>query len=81
MKKVALTVSVLALGLAACQDNAADNNASVVNTIETEAEADTNAALNTAENLGAAADNALEAAGNDVEAGAEAVDNAAENAN
>ena len=40
MKKVALTVAVLTLGLAACQDNAADNEASTVNTIETEAAAD-----------------------------------------
>jgi hypothetical protein len=71
MKKVALTVAVLTLGLAACQDNAADNEASTVNTVETEAAADVNAA-------GAAADNALDAAGNAVDAAGNAVDNAAD---
>ena len=50
MKKVALTVAVLALGLAACQDNAADNSASTLNTIETEANADTTAAANSVDN-------------------------------
>ena len=50
MKKVALTVAVLALGLAACQDNAPDNNVSTLNTIETEANADTTAAANTVDN-------------------------------
>jgi hypothetical protein len=74
MKKVALTaVAVLGLGLAACQDNAADNNASAVNTVESEAEADTNAATIDAEN---AADSALNTVGN----AAEDVGNAAENA-
>ena len=64
MKKIALTaVAVLGLGLAACQDNAADNNASTANTIETEAAADTNSALNGTDNLGAATDNALDNAG------------------
>ena len=52
MKKFAVTVAVLALGVAACQDNAADNNVSTVNTVEEEAAADTNAAA-------AAADEAL----------------------
>ena len=60
MKKVALTVAVLALGLAACQDNAADNNSSTLNTIETEANADTAAAANSV-------DNALDAGGNAVD--------------
>ena len=60
MKKVALTVAVLALGLAACQDNAADNNTSTLNTIETEANADTAAAANSV-------DNALDAGGNAVD--------------
>ena len=50
MKKVALTVAVLALGLAACQDNAADNATSTLNTIETEANADTAAAANSVDN-------------------------------
>lgn len=73
MKKVALTVAVLTLGLAACQDNAADNEASTVNTVETEAAADVNAA-------DAVADNALDAAGNAVEDAGNAVENATENA-
>ena len=69
MKKVALTVAVLALGLAACKDNAPDNNVSTLNTIETEANADTAAAANSV-------DNALDATGNAVANGANAVDNA-----
>ncbi len=60
MKKVALTVAVLALGLAACQDNAPDNATSTLNTIEMEANADTAAATNTV-------DNALDATGNAVD--------------
>ena len=60
MKKVALTVAVLALGLAACQDNAPDNATSTLNTIETEANADTAAAANSV-------DNALDATGNAVD--------------
>ena len=60
MKKVALTVAVLALGLAACQDNAPDNSASTLNTIETEANADATAAANTV-------DNALDSTGNAVD--------------
>jgi hypothetical protein len=60
MKKVALTVAVLALGLAACEDNAPDNATSTLNTIETEANADTAAAENSV-------DNALDATGNAVD--------------
>ena len=67
MKKFAVTVAVLALGVAACQDNAADNNVSTVNTIEEEAAADTNAAagaadeaLNDTANLGDATANAAD---------------------
>jgi predicted small secreted protein len=80
MKKVALTVAVLSLGLAACQDNAADNEASTVNTVENEAEADLNAADVSADNALDAAGNAVEDAGNAVENAGEAVDNAVENA-
>ena len=80
MKKVALTVAVLALGLAACQDNAPDNNMSTVNTVENEAAADINAADNAADNALDAAGNAVENAGNAVENAGEAVENAAENA-
>lgn len=75
MKKIAVTVAVLALGLAACQDNAPDNNASTENTIETEAAADTNGATNDA---ALAADNALDVAGNAIDNAGEAVDNAAD---
>ena len=70
MKKVALTVAVLALGLAACQDNAPDNNVSTLNTIETEANADTAAAANSV-------DNGLDAAGNAVSNTGNAVGNEA----
>ena len=69
MKKFAVTVAVLALGVAACQDNAADNNVSAVNTIEEEAAADTNAAA-------AAADEALNDTANLGDAAANAADNA-----
>ena len=60
MKKVALTVAVLALGLAACEDNAADNATSTLNTVETEANADTAAAANTVDNALEATDNAVD---------------------
>ena len=80
MKKFALTVAVLTLGLAACQDNAADNEASTVNTVEMEAEADVNAAENVADNALDAAGNAVDAAGNAVDNAAEATENVAENA-
>jgi predicted small secreted protein len=79
MKKIAIAaVAVLGLSLAACQDNAADNAASTENTIETEAAADTNSALAGTENLGAAAENALDAAGNSVSNAADAAGNVAE---
>ena len=69
MKKVALTVAVLALGLAACDKKADDaaNNVAAENAVE----ADANAALESA-------DNALDAAGNAVENAGEAVENAGE---
>ena len=80
MKKVALTVAVLTLGLAACQDNAADNEASTVNTVEMEAEADINAADMSADNALDAAGNAVDDAGNAVDNAADATENAVENA-
>ncbi len=80
MKKVALTVAVLTLGLAACQDNAPDNTTSTLNTIETEAAADTNDAALSADNALDAAGNAVEDAGNAVENAGDAVENAADNA-
>lgn len=77
MKKVALTVAVLALGLAACAQNDGEaNNAAANDTYaENEADADLNAAANTTEN---AAGNALDAASNAIENAGEAVENAGE---
>ena len=84
MKKVALTVAVLALGLAACQPKGADENAANETAVENNAEVDTNAATtdatNAADNALNAADNALDNAGNAVSNAADAVDNAADNA-
>lgn len=81
MMKLALTVAVLSLGVAAC--NKADENAAANETVvENTAELDVNAASNDA--LEANADAALNAAGNAVENAGEAVENAAkavENAN
>jgi hypothetical protein len=79
MNKLALiAVAVAGLGLAACQDNAADNATSTENTIETEAATDTNAALDATDNAGVAADNALDAAGNSLSNAGNAVENAAD---
>ena len=80
MKKIAVTVAVLALGLAACQDNAPDNEASTVNTVEMEANADAAAAENSVDNAMDATANAIDDAGNAVDNAADAVENAAENA-
>ena len=44
MKKVAVTVAVLALGLAACNKNEADNNAANETAVENAAATDINAA-------------------------------------
>ena len=68
-----MTVAVLALGLAACTKNNADNTAANETAVENAAATDVNAAAN---NATAAADNALNAAGNAVENAGEAVDNA-----
>ena len=73
MKTVALTVAVLALGLAACQ-NKADTNAANETAVENSADMDVNAATN---DVGASADAALNAAGNAVDNAGNAVDNAA----
>jgi hypothetical protein len=74
MKKVALTVAVLALGLAACESKTANavDNVDVSN----ETEADVNAAMDTTSN---SVDNALDATGNAAEATGNAIDNAAAN--
>ena len=51
MKKVALTVAVLALGLAACQKNEAANNEATADTnVENAAAVDTNAATDATAN-------------------------------
>ena len=79
MKKVALTVAVLALGLAACEDNAPDNATSTVNTVEMEANADTAAAANAVDNALDATDNAVDNAAEATDNAADATENAAEN--
>ena len=72
MKTFAVTVAVLALGLAACESKTEDAVENDTN-IENAAEADTNAATNDAAN---AADNALDAAGNAIDDAGNAVENA-----
>jgi hypothetical protein len=75
MTKFAVTVAVLALGLAACEaqneDNAVGNEANM----EEAAEADTTVATNNAE---MAAENALDTASNAIENAGQAVENAGE---
>jgi len=78
MKKVALTVAVLALGLAACTKNA-DNNAANETAVENNAELDVNAATANADEALNAAGNAVEDAGNAVDNASDAVANAATN--
>jgi uncharacterized protein YcfL len=74
MKKVAIvTVAVLALGLAACNKNDADNAAANETVVENTASTDVNVASDEAT---ANADAALNAAGNAVENAGDAVDNA-----
>ena len=80
MKKIAVTVAVLALGLAACTKNDADNAAVNETAVENAAEADVSAATTSADNALDAAGNAVDAAGNAVDNAAGAVDNAATNA-
>ena len=81
MKKVAVTVAVLALGLAACAKNDAANNdmtaneAYTANAAETDMNASENAAGNALDNAG----NAIDNAGNAVENAGNAVENAATN--
>jgi hypothetical protein len=76
MKKIALTVAVLGLGLAACKPSG-DTAANTDNAVENAAVEDTNAAVADA-NATVAADNALDAAQNSIENAGEAVDNAAD---
>ena len=84
MKKVALTVAVLALGLAACESKTADavENTSVENAIEADAAAADNAvdkALDDAGNAVENTGNAVANTGEAIENTAEAADNAAAN--
>jgi predicted small secreted protein len=83
MKKVAVTVAVLALGLAACGTKTEDavENTSVENAVEADVNAATTDATNAADTALDAAGNAVENAGEAVENAGEAVENAAENAN
>lgn len=79
MKKVAVTVAVLALGLAACaQNNEADNMAANDMMVENDVGVDMNMAMNdmSAENV---AENALENATQSIENAQEAVENMADN--
>jgi outer membrane lipoprotein SlyB len=76
MKKVAVTVAVLALGLAACAKNNEANNLTA-NDMYTENAAGTD--MNASMNDEAAASNALENASNSVENAQAAVNNVAEN--
>jgi len=77
MKKIALTVAVLALGLAACESKTAD---AVVNTdVANGIEADADAAANSVDNALDDAGNAVENTGDSIENTAEATDNAAAN--
>jgi len=83
MKKVAVTVAVLALGLAACGTKTEDavENTSVENAVEADVNAATTDATNAADTALDAAGNAVENAGEAVENAGEAVANAADNAN
>ena len=76
MKKIAVTVAVLALGLAACAQNEDANNVSANEVaVENEAGDDMNLSMNDTEN---AAGNALDAATNAIDNAGEAVENAGE---
>jgi len=75
MKKVALTVAVLALGLAACESNT--ENAVENTTVENAVEADAMAADNSVDNALDAAGNAIENTGDAIANTVEATDNAA----
>ena len=84
MKKIAVTVAVLALGLAACdartEENAVGNEVAVENAAAEDVNAATVDAGNAAENALDAASNQIENAGEAVENAADAVGEAAENA-
>jgi outer membrane lipoprotein SlyB len=73
MNKVAVTVAVLALGLAACAKNDANNMAANDMYSENATDTDMNASMNDTEN---AAGNALDAASNAIDNASSAVENA-----
>jgi outer membrane lipoprotein SlyB len=83
MKKVAVTVAVLALGLAACAKNDANNMAANDMYTENAAETDMNVSMDATENAAGnaleSASNAIDNAGNAVENAGQAVENAATN--
>lgn len=79
MKKIAVTVAVLALGLAACQPRAEENAVGNEANVEDAANADVNAATNDAVDASNAAENALDNAAEDVGNVAENLGEAAEN--
>ena len=76
MKNIAVTVAVLALGLAACQSKTEENAVGNEATVENAAESDTTAAVN---DSAAAADAALDNATNEIANAADASGNAVEN--
>ena len=78
MKKVALTVAVLALGLAACESKTEEAVENVA--VENAVESDVNAAEVAVDNVLDAAGNAVDNAGEAVENAADAAGDAAENA-
>ena len=83
MKTIAVTVAVLALGLAACEsrtEEAVENDTNVENAVEADVNAATDDAANAADNALDSAGNAIEDAGNAVENAGDAVENAADNA-
>ena len=82
MKKVALTVAVLALGLAACQDNAPTTTPASRTPSRTRPKPTSTPLTDDCRRTPLdAAGNAVENAGNAVENAGDAVENAADNAN
>jgi hypothetical protein len=79
MMKFAVTVTVLALGLAACQSKTEENAVGNEANVENAAEADTTAAVNdSATAADAALDNATNEIANAADASGEGVENAAD---
>lgn len=78
MKKVAVTVAVLALGLAACEAQTEENAVGNEVAIENEAANDVNMATTNELDGGNAAENALDVATNAIENVQESAENAAQ---